>query len=95
MIEVGRVCVKTMGREAGKKCIVVDVIDENFVLITGPKSISGVKRRRVNIKHIEPTPYKLEIPRGATDDEVIKAIEKAGLRELFETSLKPKKGVIV
>jgi large subunit ribosomal protein L14e len=95
MIEVGRVCVKTMGREAGKKCVVVDVIDENFVLITGPKSISGVKRRRVNIKHIEPTPYKLEIAKGATDDEVVKAIEKAGLRELFETTLKPKKGVVV
>jgi large subunit ribosomal protein L14e len=95
MIEVGRVCVKTMGREAGKKCVVVDVIDENFVLITGPKSISGVKRRRVNIKHIEPTPYKLEIAKGATDDEVVKAIEKAGLRELFGTTLKPKKGVVV
>jgi len=92
MIEVGRICVKTMGREAGKKCVVVDVIDENFVLITGPKSISGVKRRRVNIKHIEPTPYKLEIPRGATDDEVVKAIEKAELRELFGTTLKPKRG---
>jgi len=95
MIEVGRVCVKTMGREAGKKCVVVDVIDENFVLITGPKSISGVKRRRVNIKHIEPTPYKLEIAKGATDDEVVNAIEKAGLRELFGTTLKPKKGVVV
>jgi len=27
-IEVGRVCVKTMGREAGKICVIVDVIDK-------------------------------------------------------------------
>jgi large subunit ribosomal protein L14e len=95
MIEVGRVCIKTMGREAGRKCVVIDIIDENFALITGPRSINGVKRRRVNIKHIEPTPYKLEIPRGATDDEVVKAIEKAGLRESFETALKPERRVVV
>ncbi len=95
MIEVGRVCVKTMGREAGKKCVVVDIIDEKFVLITGPKSVSGVKRRRANIKHVEPTPYKLEIARGATDDEVVKAIEKAGLRELFEKPLKPERRIVV
>lgn len=95
MIEVGRVCVKTMGREAGRKCVVIDIIDENFVLITGPKSVSGIKRRRANIKHIEPTTYKLEIPRGATDDEVEKAIEKAGLQEFFEAPLRPKRGVII
>ena len=30
-LEVGRVCIKTAGREKGKKCVVVDVIDKNFV----------------------------------------------------------------
>ncbi len=30
-VEVGRVCMKLAGREAGKKCVVVDVIDKNFV----------------------------------------------------------------
>ncbi|RLG97572.1 50S ribosomal protein L14e, partial [Candidatus Bathyarchaeota archaeon] len=54
-VEVGRICVKIAGREDGRKCIVVDVIDKNFALITGPKQITGVKRRRVNINHIEPT----------------------------------------
>ncbi|MEM4535607.1 MAG: 50S ribosomal protein L14e, partial [Desulfurococcaceae archaeon] len=48
-IEIGRICVKVTGREAGRKCIIVDIIDENFVLVTGPKSLSGVKRRRANI----------------------------------------------
>ena len=30
-IEVGRVCVKISGREAGEKCEIVEIIDENFV----------------------------------------------------------------
>ena len=34
-IEVGRVCVKTAGREAGEKCAIVEIIDENFVEVIG------------------------------------------------------------
>ena len=30
-IEVGRKCIKTAGREAGKECEIVAIIDENFV----------------------------------------------------------------
>lgn len=63
-IEVGRICVKTAGREAGKYCVVVDIVDENFVIITGPKDVTGVKRRRCNIKHLEPTPEKVDIDRA-------------------------------
>ena len=35
MIDVGRVCVKIAGRDAGKKAVVVEKIDSNFVLIDG------------------------------------------------------------
>ena len=31
MLEVGRVCVKVLVREAGKKCVVVEKANENFV----------------------------------------------------------------
>ncbi|MEM5790964.1 MAG: 50S ribosomal protein L14e, partial [Candidatus Aenigmatarchaeota archaeon] len=41
-LEVGRVCLKIAGREAGKYCVVLKKIDDNFVLITGPKSLTGV-----------------------------------------------------
>ena len=70
-IEVGRVCIKTMGREDGKKCVIVNIIDKSFVLITGPKSITGVKRRRVNVRHLKPTQERIEVTRGASDEEVI------------------------
>ena len=91
-VEVGRICVKIAVREAGRKCIVVDVIDKNFALITGPKQITGVKRRRVNINHIEPTPEKIEIKRGASDEEIIEALEKAGKLEEMTKVIKPKIG---
>lgn len=35
MLEVGRVCVKTAGRDATKLCVVVEEIDETFVLVDG------------------------------------------------------------
>jgi len=81
-IEVGRICEKLSGREAGKQCVVVDVIDKNFVLITGPKSVTGVKKRRVNISHIKPTEEKIKIKRGASDEEVTAALTKARKTEV-------------
>lgn len=80
-IEVGKICVKTYGREAGKKCVIVDVIDKNFVLITGPKGINKVKRRKANVNHIEPTQEKIEIKRGAADEEIVEALKAAGKLE--------------
>ena len=87
--DVGRICVKLSGREAGKKCVVVDVIDKNFALVTGPFKLTEVKRRRVNIQHIEATPERVEIKKGAADDEIVKAIEKAKKSSLMKSEVKP------
>jgi len=76
-IEVGRICIKTRGREAGRRCVIVDVIDKNFVLVTGPKSLTGVRRRRANINHLNPTEEKINIRRGASDEEVLQALKEA------------------
>ena len=88
-VEVGRICVKITGREAGRKCIVVNVIDENFALITGPRKVSGIKRRRVNISHIEPTEVKIDIMREATDEEIVQALTKTGKLEEMAKIIKP------
>ena len=86
-IEVGRICVKTVGREAGKKCIIVDLVDKNFVLITGPKAVSSIKRRRANVNHLKITQEKIDISRGATDEEVTEALKAAGkLDEMTKTA---------
>ncbi len=64
--DVGRVCVKLRGREAGRRCVIVDVIDRNYVLVAGP----DVKRRRVNMSHLAPMGEVVGIQRGASDEEV-------------------------
>jgi len=49
-IEVGRVCIKTKGRDSGDKCVIVKVIDANFVELV---SKTRQKPRKVNINHLE------------------------------------------
>ncbi len=83
-VDVGRICVKLTGREAGKKCLIVDIVDRNFVLVTGPKQVNGMKRRRVNSNHIEPTERKVDIKRGESDEEIMKALDEATLAYLRE-----------
>ncbi len=88
-MEVGRVCVKLSGRETGKKCVVVDVVDKNFVLVTGPKSVSGVRRRRTNVDHLEPTSEVVELKKGAADEEVEKAITKGKKTKYMKEDIMP------
>jgi len=89
-IEVGRVCVKIAGRETGRRCVVVDVVDKNFVVVTGPVKVSGVKRRRVNISHVEPTEMKVKIGKGDGDNEVVEALKATGLLDKMKENVKPR-----
>jgi len=84
MIDVGRICVKIAGRDAGKKCVVVDVIDDNYVLIDGE-----TRRRKSNILHLEPLDQSVDIKKGASHEAVIKAVEKLGW-QLHAPKTKPK-----
>jgi len=69
--------------------VVVDVVDKNFVLITGPKSVTGVRRRRTNVDHLEPTPETVEVKKGAADDEVEKALTKGKKTKFMKEELLP------
>ena len=88
-IEVGRICVKVLGREAGRRCVIVDLTDKSFVLITGPKKLTGVKRRRVNANHVEPLQAKIDIKRGASDEEVADALKASDKLEMMKKEVKP------
>jgi len=72
-----------MGREAGNYCVIVDIIDKNYLLIDGLK----VKRRRVNFNHIEPTAETIEIKKAAQHKDVEEAIKKAKLEKKFKEKL--------
>jgi large subunit ribosomal protein L14e len=86
-MEIGRVCVKTVGREKGKYCVVVKNVGKNFVIVSGPKALTGVKRRRANVIHLQPLQYKLEIKEDANDEEILEAWKKSGLVEKFNLKL--------
>jgi large subunit ribosomal protein L14e len=92
--DVGRICVKIVGREAGRKCIIVETIDMSFVLITGPKELTGVKRRRVNISHIEPTQEKIKIKRGATDEEIMETLKTSGKIDDMKKQIKSESNLV-
>jgi large subunit ribosomal protein L14e len=88
-IEVGRICVKVSGREAGRKCVIVDVVDKSFVLITGPKKVTGIRRRRANVNHVEPLQDSVEIKRGASDDEIEEVLKASGKLDMMTKEVKP------
>ncbi|MCW4006020.1 MAG: 50S ribosomal protein L14e [Candidatus Bathyarchaeota archaeon] len=88
-VEVGRICAKSLGREAGKKCVIVDVMDKSFVVVTGPKKVTGVKRRRVNVNHITIFEDKVDIKKGASDEDVAQVLEAAGKTQEMQQPAKP------
>lgn len=53
-IQVGRVCIKTKGRDSGEKVVVTKVIDENFVIVRS-QSRKKTPERKCAMKHLEPT----------------------------------------
>jgi large subunit ribosomal protein L14e len=69
----------------------VDVVDKNFVLVTGPKSVSGVRRRRTNVDHLEPTSELVELKKGAADEDVEKAITKGKKTKYMKEDVMPTK----
>ena len=90
MYEVGRLCVKLAGRDAGKKCIVVDTLKDNYVMIDG-----GTRRRKCNTNHLEPLDKVIKIKKNATHADVIKEFKKLKLpvntTKPKKTASKPKK----
>lgn len=84
VFEVGRVCIKNVGRESGKYCVVLNKENQSFVLVTGPKLLTGVKRRRCNVNHLQPTEHKLDVKENAADEDVITAFDAAGLTNKLE-----------
>ena len=84
MITIGQVCLKIAGREAGKVCTVVKKLDTGFVLVTGPKAVTNIKRRKCSIFHLEPLPYHLELKDDASDADVMAGYEKGDIYGLLK-----------
>jgi large subunit ribosomal protein L14e len=74
LFDVGRLCLKLAGRDAGKKCVVVDVIDNAYVVVDGE-----TRRKKVNVKHLEPLEETIDLNAGASHEVVKSAFKKLGL----------------
>ena len=66
--------IELKGREAGSRCVIVDVVDRNYVIVTGPPEVTGVRRRRVNMSHLQPLDEVVEISRNASDENIAKLL---------------------
>ena len=92
--EVGRLCVKLAGRDAGKKCVILEQFDNTYVLVDG-----ATRRKKVNIKHLEPLAEVIKLKNNAPHEDVKAAFAKLGI-EVMETNpkqtperAKPQRGV--
>ena len=83
LFNVGRICMKIAGRDAGRKCVVVEEMDVGFVLIDG-----ATRRKKVNIKHLEPLAETIDIQNKASHQDVITAFDKIGIKLVDSKSRK-------
>jgi len=81
MFEIGTVCVKTAGRDAGKTCVVIEAPKDNLVVVEGE-----TRRRKCNVLHLEPTGKSVDVKAGASHAAVMKEL---GLKEKEQKSRKP------
>lgn len=72
--DVGRVCVKIAGRDAGKTCVIVEKIDDRFMLVDGQ-----TRRKKVNVAHLEPTKQVISISSGGDSASVENLLTGAGV----------------
>jgi len=69
MITVGSICIKNRGRDGGKKCVVMSLVDANYVEIL---CTSRKKRRKCNMHHLEPIGENIELK--GSDEEIRKLL---------------------
>lgn len=74
MLTIGRLCIKTAGRDAMQHCVVIEEVDDKFVLVDG-----NTRRKNVNRAHLEPLTKTLDVKKGASTKDVLAAFEKAGI----------------
>jgi large subunit ribosomal protein L14e len=74
LFNVGRVCIKLAGRDAGKYCVIVEELDDHFVLIDGQ-----TRRRKCNVLHLDPTDKLVDLKSGASFNDVKSALESVNI----------------
>lgn len=69
LLEVGRVCIKKYGRDAGSKAVITKVVDKNTVHVS---TSVRIKERKCNINHLEFLSEKID-PKN--EEQLYRALE--------------------
>ena len=80
---IGRICLKIAGRDSGKLCVIIDTLDNKYVMIDGE-----TRRKKCNLSHLEFIDKKVDISKNASHEEVVKVFKELKI-EIKETT--PKK----
>ena len=70
LLDVGRVVVKTRGRDAGFHGVVVGKVSGGRVAVAGP----NLREKTVSIHHVEPLPQKVDASDSAQAAEALKSL---------------------
>lgn len=81
MYKIGTVCMKIAGRDAGRLCVIIEEAKDGLVLVDG-----DVRRKSVNLRHLEPTGKTVKVKKSAGHEEVMKAL---GLEPKKSSARKP------
>jgi large subunit ribosomal protein L14e len=71
LMEIGQVCIKTKGREAGKMVAVLSKPKAGRVLVDGPKA----KRKQCNVLHLFPVNEIIKVKEEESHEGVLKAMK--------------------
>jgi len=82
-VEIGRICTLNYGNDFGHLCAVIEVLDQNRILVEGPK----VPRQVLNVRRINLTPFKVDFHRGSRSSFVLKAMEDAKVQKKFDETV--------
>ena len=86
-VETGRVAYVNNGPDAGKLCVIVDIIDINRALVDGP----AITRKSMTYRCMALTDIKIDIARGALTGDVKSAWSEADVDGKWEASSWAKK----
>jgi large subunit ribosomal protein L14e len=75
MFSIGRVCYKTAGRDSNRVCVVVESVDDRYVVVDG-----DTRRKKVNVQHLEPTAKVVKVSEKASTEDVRKSLEAEGYK---------------
>ncbi len=70
-MEIGQVCIKTRGREAGRMVVVLSKVKAGKVLVDGSKA----KRKQCNVLHLFPINEIVKVKEEESHEGVVKALK--------------------